>query len=94
MEKGREFRVIVDEIGLDILKVARKIKARASIGRTGRRARRCAKDAGHVFCELKELEIQATSASFDIASLAAIESQRKPNFSLGGVRPLTVRAEY
>ena len=33
VEKGREFRVIVDEVSLDILKAARKIEARASIGR-------------------------------------------------------------
>ena len=59
VEKGREFRVIVDEVGLDILKAARKIEARASIGRAGRRARRYTKDVGHVFCELKELEIRA-----------------------------------
>jgi hypothetical protein len=81
VEKGREFRVIVDEVGLDTLKAARKTEARASIGRTGRGAKRRAKD---VFCEFKELEIRAsktaTSASFDIASLAATES----SFSLGG----------
>ena len=33
VEKGREFRVIVDEVGLDILKAAQKVEARASIGR-------------------------------------------------------------
>jgi len=60
VEKGREFRMIVDEVGLDILKAARKIEARASIGRAGRRARRCTKDVGHVFCGLKELEIRAS----------------------------------
>jgi len=60
VEKGREFRVIVNEVGLDILKAARKIEARASIGRAGRGARRCTKDVGHVFCELKELEIRAS----------------------------------
>ena len=69
VEKGREFRVIVDEVGLDILKAARKIEARASIGRAGRRARRYTKDVGYVFCELKELEIRASKT--DIASLAA-----------------------
>ena len=57
VEKGREFRVIVDEVGLDTLKAVRKTKARASIGRKGRGARRYAKDVGHVFCELKDLEI-------------------------------------
>jgi hypothetical protein len=48
VEKGREFRVIVDEVGLDILKAVRKIEARASIGLAGRRARRCTKDVGRV----------------------------------------------
>jgi hypothetical protein len=57
VEKGREFRVIVDEVGLDTLKAARKTEARASIGRTGRGAKRRAKD---VFCEFKELEIRAS----------------------------------
>jgi hypothetical protein len=57
VKKGREFRVIVDEVGLDTLKAVRKTKARASIGRKGRGARRYAKDVGHVFCELKDLEI-------------------------------------
>jgi hypothetical protein len=49
VEKGREFRVIVDEVGLDILKAARKIEARTSIGRAGRGARRRTKDVEHVF---------------------------------------------
>ena len=57
VEKGREFRVIVDEVGLDTLKAARKTEARASIRRTGRGAKRRAKD---VFCEFKELEIRAS----------------------------------
>jgi hypothetical protein len=48
VEKGREFGVIVDEVGLDILKAVRKIEARASIGLAGRRARRCTKDVGRV----------------------------------------------
>lgn len=97
VEKGREFRVIVDEVGLDILKAARKTKARASIGRTGRGARRCAKDVGHVSCELKELEIRASRLRLrrrlTLRHWPLWRKLRKPNLSLGGVRPLTVRVQ-
>jgi hypothetical protein len=39
VEKGREVRVTVDEIGLDSLTAVRKTEARASIGRASRRAK-------------------------------------------------------